>query len=44
MELTEEQINQILSYLAEKPYKEVSSLIYMIKTEWDKQHQPKGDK
>lgn len=42
--LTEEQINQVLVYLSERPYKEVAGLIYMLKSEWEKQHQPKGDK
>lgn len=44
MNLTEEQVNQILSYLSEKPFKEVNGLIYMIKSEWDKQHTQKENK
>lgn len=36
--LTEQQINTVLAYLAERPFKEVNSLINMIQTEWKHQH------
>lgn len=40
--LTENEVNTLLNYLAERPYREVANLITMLQVKWAKQNNPEN--